>query len=170
MVKLIIFDLDGVLVEAKKIHYETLNRALSSFNDRYIITNEEHLNRYDGLKTSQKLQMLTNEKGLPSELHSDVWNLKQKYTLEELRNLKRNDNLVETIHKLSSDGYKIACCSNSIRKTVLTVLSKLEIIEYFDIILSNEDVKNSKPHPEIYWSAISSMSLLPEETLIVVVS
>ena len=51
MVKLIIFDLDGVLVEAKKIHYETLNRALSSFNDRYIITNEEHLNRYDGLKT-----------------------------------------------------------------------------------------------------------------------
>lgn len=167
MIKLIIFDLDGVLVEAKKIHYETLNKALSSFNNSYIITNEEHLNRYDGLKTSEKLQMLSNEKGLPIELHSDVWNLKQKYTLDELRNLKRNDNLVETIHKLSNDGYKIACCSNSIRKTVLTVLSKLEIIEYFDIILSNEDVKNSKPHPEIYWSAISSLSLLPEETLIV---
>lgn len=167
MIKLIIFDLDGVLVEAKKIHYETLNKALSSFSDDYIITNEEHLNRYDGLKTSQKLQMLTTEKGLPTDLHSEVWELKQKYTLEELRNLKRDDNLVNTISKLSNDGYKIACCSNSIRKTVLTVLSKLEIIEYFDIILSNEDVKNSKPHPEIYWSAISSLSLLPEETLIV---
>lgn len=167
MIKLIIFDLDGVLVEAKKIHYETLNKALSSFSDDYIITNEEHLNRYDGLKTSQKLQMLTAEKGLPIELHDEVWELKQKYTLEELRGLKRNNDLVSTISKLSNEGYKIACCSNSIRKTVLTVLSKLEIIEYFDIILSNEDVKNGKPHPEIYWSAISSLSLLPEETLIV---
>jgi dTDP-glucose pyrophosphorylase/predicted HAD superfamily phosphohydrolase YqeG len=68
---------------------------------------------------------------------------------------------------LVSEGYKIACCSNSIRKTVLTVLSKLGIIEYFDLILSNEDVKNSKPHPEIYWKAISMMGCLPEETLIV---
>jgi dTDP-glucose pyrophosphorylase len=49
----------------------------------------------------------------------------------------------------------------------LTVLSKLSIIEYFDNILSNEDVKNSKPHPEIYWKAISSFGCLPEETLIV---
>ena len=47
------------------------------------------------------------------------------------------------------------------------VLSKLDIIQYFDLILSNEDVKNSKPHPEIYWKAISMMQCLPEETLIV---
>jgi len=167
MIKLIIFDLDGVLVEAKKIHYETLNRALSLFSDSYIITNEEHLNKYDGLKTSKKLQMLSEEKGLPVEIHSDIWNLKQKYTLDELKNIKIDNNLVDTISKLSTDGYRLACCSNSIRRTVLTVLSKLDIIEYFDIILSNEDVKNSKPHPEIYWSTISSLSVLPEETLIV---
>jgi dTDP-glucose pyrophosphorylase len=47
------------------------------------------------------------------------------------------------------------------------VLSKLGIIEHFDLILSNEDVKNSKPHPEIYWKAISMMGYLPEETLII---
>ena len=68
---------------------------------------------------------------------------------------------------LVNDGYKLAVCSNSIRKTVLTVLSKLGIIEFFDLILSNEDVKNSKPHPEIYWKAISMVGCLPEETLII---
>jgi predicted HAD superfamily phosphohydrolase YqeG len=68
---------------------------------------------------------------------------------------------------LVEDGYKLAVCSNSIRKTVLTVLSKLGIIEFMDLIISNEDVKNSKPHPEMYWKAISTMSYLPEETLIV---
>lgn len=167
MIKLIIFDLDGVLVEAKKIHYNTLNKALRLFSKDFEISWEEHLNKYDGLKTNQKLQMLTNEKGLPFEQHEAVWNNKQKYTLEELSSLKNNENLISVISKLSKDGYKIGCCSNSIRKTVLTVLSKLGIIEHFDIILSNEDVKNSKPHPEIYWSAMSNLSLLPEETLII---
>jgi len=167
MIKLIIFDLDGVLVEAKKIHYDALNRALSFFNTNFIISEDEHLNKYDGLKTNQKLQMLTEQKGLPKELHSEVWKLKQNHTIDELKKLKKDEQIMSTISKLSKDGYKIACCSNSIRKTVLTVLSKLEIIEYFDYIISNEDVNNSKPHPEIYWTAMSKLSFLPEETLIV---
>jgi HAD superfamily hydrolase (TIGR01509 family) len=167
MIKFIIFDLDGVIVEAKKIHYDTLNEALSNVDPSYVISWDEHLNKYDGLKTNQKLEMLSNEKGLPLEKHTQVWNDKQNLTLISLKSLIQNDVLLQLISKLSNEGYKIACCSNSIRKTVLTVLSKFNIIEYFDIILSNEDVKNSKPHPEIYWKAISSIGCLPEETLII---
>ena len=163
MIKLVVFDLDGVLVEAKNIHFEALNKAL----DEYAIEWNEHLSTYDGLKTNQKLEMLHKNKGLPKEKFEEVWNNKQKYTLEALANLKKDDILYSTIQNLSLEGYKLAVCSNSIRKTVLTVLSKLGIIEFFDLILSNEDVQNSKPHPEMYWKAISKMSCLPEETLIV---
>ena len=164
MIKLIIFDLDGVLVEAKNLHYEALNKALG---ENYAISWKEHLSKYDGLKTNQKLEMLTKEKGLPTELHSKVWEDKQRYTLEELRALKPNEEFQSIMSTLSESGYKLAVCSNSIRKTVLTVLSKLGIMEFMDLIISNEDVKNSKPHPEMYWKAISMMSCLPEETLIV---
>jgi len=163
MIKLIIFDLDGVLVEAKNIHYEALNKALGE----YAISWNEHLSTYDGLKTSQKLDMLTTEKDLPVEDHKRIWSDKQKFTLEALSNLEIDSNLLSTIARLSSEGYKIACCSNSIRKTVLTVLAKLGLIEFMDLIISNEDVLNSKPHPEMYWQAISKMGCLPEETLIV---
>ena len=162
-IKLIIFDLDGVLVEAKNIHYEALNEALG---DKYTISWNEHLSTYDGLKTVQKLDMLTEQKGLPQNTHRDVWERKQKITLEKLGNLKINSYLVSVFSKLS-ENYKIAVCSNSIRKTVLTVLSKLGLMEYMDLVISNEDVKNSKPHPEMYCKAISMMSCLPEETLIV---
>ncbi len=162
-IKLIIFDLDGVLVEAKKIHYDALNRALGT----YAIDWNEHLSIYDGLKTYQKLDIITERKGLPKELHESVWGLKQKYTLEALKELKPNQTLQSVMSALSEDGYKLAVCSNSIRKTVLTVLAKLGIIEFIDLIISNEDVKNSKPHPEMYWKSISMMSCLPEETLIV---
>jgi len=164
MLKLIIFDLDGVLVEAKTIHYDALNKALG---EKYKIEWSEHLSLYDGLKTNQKLEILTENKGLPVSLYKKIWDLKQKYTIEALSSLKPSTQLIECLNKLTSEGYKIACCSNSIRKTILTVLSKLNIIEYFDLILSNEDVKNSKPHPEIYWKAISIMGCLPEEVLIV---
>ena len=162
--KLIIYDLDGVLVEAKNIHFDALNQALGK---EYEISWSEHLSTYDGLKTNQKLEMLSERKGLPTELHTEIWNGKQKLTLKMLKELKPNETLQSLMNALVEDGYKIAVCSNSIRKTVLTVLSKLGIMEYMDYIISNEDVQNSKPHPEMYWRAISKMGCLPEETLIV---
>ena len=164
MIKLIIFDLDGVLVEAKNIHFDALNEALPT---ECKIEWNEHLSKYDGLKTNQKLEMLTKDKGLPPDTYEHVWELKQKITLEKLQNLQHSNQLIFCMKELISQGYKLACCSNSIRKTVLTVLSKLGIIEYFDLIISNEDVKNSKPHPEMYWKSMSMMGYLPEETLIV---
>ena len=162
MIKLVIFDLDGVLVEAKNIHFEALNEALGS----YAISWDEHLSTYDGLKTEQKLKILSEHKGLPKELHSNIWNEKQKLTVQKLKELQPCKKLQNIMSKLSEE-YKIAVCSNSIRKTCLTVLSKLGIMEYMDLVISNEDVQNSKPHPEMYWKAISKMSCLPEETLII---
>ena len=162
--KLIIFDLDGVLVEAKNIHYDALNEALGK---KYEISWNEHLSTYDGLKTTQKLEMLTERKDLPIEQHEVIWETKQLITLEKLKQLQPNETLIELMSSLVVDGFKIAVCSNSIRKTCLTVLSKLGIMEFMDLVISNEDVKNSKPHPEMYWKAISMMSCLPEETLIV---
>jgi HAD superfamily hydrolase (TIGR01509 family) len=164
VIKLIIFDLDGVLVDAKNIHYLTLNEALGS---KYEISWEEHLNKYDGLKTNEKLKLLTNSKGLPPSLYNEIWLKKQELTINELKKITPNDVLKNTIKELSHQKYKIAVCSNSIRKTILTVLSKLDIIEYFDYIVSNEDVNNSKPHPEMYWKTISYFGVLPEETLII---
>jgi HAD superfamily hydrolase (TIGR01509 family) len=164
MIKLIVFDLDGVLVEAKMIHFDALNEALGS---KYEIDWNDHLSKYDGLKTNQKLEMLTKEKGLPIEEYESVWNKKQELTLLKLNSLEKSPQLTECMSKLVEDGYKLAVCSNSIRRTVLTVLSKLDIIQYFDLVLSNEDVVSSKPHPEIYWKAMSKMKVLPEETLIV---
>ena len=166
-IKLIIFDLDGVLVQAKNMHFDALNEALSEVNPGYKIDWSEHLNKYDGLKTFQKLDLLTKEKGLPSEIHKQVWERKQQLTLGKLSTIEPNEKLIDTLVNLYNDGFKLAVCSNSIRRTCLTVLSKLGLIEYLDLIISNEDVKNGKPHPEMYWKAISMMSCLPEETLII---
>lgn len=169
MIKLIIFDLDGVLVEAKEIHYETLNTAILDVTKQtsMVISWEEHLSIYDGRKTNEKLEMLTRNKGLLASYYKPIWDKKQKLTLQALANLPQDERLQKLFANLKDDGYMLACCSNSIRRSVLTMLSKLGLIEYMDLIISNEDVKNSKPHPEMYWEAMSKMGVLPEETLIV---
>jgi len=167
MTKLIIFDLDGVLVEAKQIHYDTLNQALKEIDEKYVITEAEHLSIYDGLKTTQKLELLTKNKGLHPEFYDGIWYRKQHLTIEAISQLQPDSQKIELFKELRDGGYKLACASNSIRRSVLVMLAKIGIIEYMDLIISNEDVKNSKPHPEMYWKAMSMMGCLPEETLIV---
>lgn len=166
-IKLLIFDLDGVLCSAKEIHYETLNSAIRNVaGGQYIITEQEHLSTYDGLKTNQKLSMLTDRKGLPPSLHKKIWDLKQEYTIKELSYIQPDIRIRDELRKAASMGFKIACCSNSIRKSVFVMLERLGVIHLMDLILSNEDVINSKPHPEIYWKAMSMFGYLPEEVLI----
>jgi len=169
MSKLIIFDLDGVLVEAKEIHFDALNLALSDIGEEFVISWEEHLKTYDGLKTYDKLNLLAKFKGLSIDktIVEKIFQNKQIYTLNALSKLGKNQKFIRLFEQLKANGYIIACCSNSIEKTVKLSLTNLGIINYFDLILSNESVKYSKPHPEIYWKAMSYFGALPESTLIV---
>ena len=98
MIKHIAFDLDGVLLDAKQIHFEALNTALG---EKYAISWAEHLSKYDGLKTNQKLEMLSKEKDLPLSQHKDIWAKKQAFTFNELSNISVETRLVEIFSYLS---------------------------------------------------------------------
>jgi HAD superfamily hydrolase (TIGR01509 family) len=165
-IKAILFDLDGVLVDATEWHYEALNRALGLFG--YHIARYEHLTTYNGLPTRKKLEMLSVEKGLPRGLHSMIAKIKQKYTREEI--LRQCTPVFEKefmIHQLKRDGYKLAVCSNAVRESVERMLLASGLLELFDFLVSNEDVKNPKPHPEMYLLAFERLGVRPPECVIV---
>ncbi len=167
MKKLVLFDLDGVIVDTKEVHYKALNDAISQVDPKYIITEAEHIARYDGLKTLTKLNMLSEEKSLPYTDHNQIYNNKQELTIKHFSQIPTSEKMKNIFKTLREDGYLVGCCTNCIRRTALVALSKVGIIEYLDVIITNDDVKNPKPHPEIYWRAMSMMSCLPEETLII---
>ena len=167
MTKLILFDLDGVIVDTKDIHYKALNDAISLVDPKYIITETEHVSRYDGLKTRTKLNMLSEEKGLPYTDHQKIYDKKQQLTIYHFSQILNNEKMIEIFKFLRKEGYMVGCCTNCIRRTALVALAKVGVIEYLDVIMTNDDVKNAKPHPEIYWNAMSIMGCLPEETLII---
>jgi HAD superfamily hydrolase (TIGR01509 family) len=164
-IKAIIFDMDGVLIEAKDWHFEALNRALGLFGME--ISRYDHLVTYDGLPTKKKLEMLSMERGLPKGLHTFINNMKQLYTMEIVHaKCKPVFYHRYAISRLKNEGYKIAVCSNSIRNTIEVMLDKAKLLDYLDFFLSNQDVKQSKPNPEMYINAIGRLGLSPKECLV----
>ncbi len=167
MKKLIIFDLDGVLIDTKETHYASLNEALSEEDPFYAISKSDHISTYDGLSTKEKLKLISIKKNLNPSRHNFIWNRKQQITDEKLEEIKEDKNLINIFSSLRNEKVIISCCSNSIKRTVYKILARLGIIEYFDYILSNEDVLSPKPHPEMYWKTMSFFKVYPEDTLIV---
>ncbi len=162
----VLFDLDGVLVDATEWHYEALNRALRLFG--FDITRYEHLSGYNGLPTRRKLEMLSVEKGLPPALHTMLNRLKQVYTRDEI--LTRCRPVFEKeymLSRLQAEGYHLVVCSNSIRESLQMMIHQSGLTDYFDFLVSNEDVHKPKPDPEIYRTAIARLEIDPSEALIV---
>jgi len=167
MIKLIIFDLDGVLVNARELHYNALNRALESIDEKYVIEREEHLSTYDGLSTKKKLNLLTKNKDLPKELYNKIWELKQQMTLKIIDGFSVDDRIRGILRSFKSEGYSIACATNSIRETAKLQLIRKGFFEYIDFMYSNQDVKNPKPNSEMYLRCMIKAEVNPNETLIV---
>lgn len=165
--RLCIFDLDGVLLDSRELHYYALNEALKKVDERFIITREEHLSKYDGLNTTKKLKMLTEDKGLPVNCYDQVWQDKQTATFDLIRKFPRDDKLISYFKRLKEQNIKIAVASNSIRETVKLSLISIGVIEYVDVYVSNEDVSRTKPFPEMYWQAMTKLNCLPKNTVIV---
>jgi HAD superfamily hydrolase (TIGR01509 family) len=161
-----IFDLDGVLIDSKEIHFDALNLALSEINSSYIISKEEQAATYEGLSTKAKLDILSYSKGLPKEFHNVIWEKKQIYSSEMFRVFERDEELIKLFKLIKSFNIKIGVASNAIRETVLGSLKSLGIYEFVDYALSNEDVSNPKPNPEIYKLMISLLGSSPEKTVI----
>ncbi len=164
-IEAVVFDMDGVLIEAKDWHFEALNRALALFG--YTISRYDHLVTFDGLPTRNKLEMLSKERGLPLSLHSFINKLKQKYTMEIVHaKCKPMFSHEYALSTLKSQGMKLAVASNSVRNSVETMMVKSNLSPYLDLLLSNEDVSAPKPDPEMYRKAITGLGVSPENTLV----
>lgn len=172
MIRAIIFDLDGVLIDStKRLHFTALNLALSEISKKYVITKEEQHATFEALSTRQKLSILSNLKGLPVHLHKSIESRKQDITKKLLlKNIPYSSyatrSWLERLKK--TNNIKLALCTNTIPESTLIILKKLRIDDgVFDVILTNADVQHPKPNPEIYIKAQNLLGVDPIETLIV---
>jgi len=166
-IKHIVFDLDGVLMDSRDLHYYALNDALRTISDSYVITRDEHLSSYDGKSTKTKLSLLTEHKQLPESEYDKVWQLKQTFTRQRLQSIEESLELQRLFKSLKDNNLKISIASNAIRETVLTSLERVGVLKYCDYVLTNEDVFLPKPNAEMYMRCMIHTKTNPDETVIV---
>jgi HAD superfamily hydrolase (TIGR01509 family) len=167
MIKLIVFDLDGVLVDARDLHYEAMNMALGDIAPDCVISRKEHLSTYDGLPTSKKLKLLTENKGLSPDLYNSIWEAKQSKTVRLINSMTTDHCMAQVLASLKEAGYKVYVGSNSVKHTIKMMLLRRGLIEFIDEIFSNQDVNNPKPNPEIYLRCMVHAGVSPKETLVI---
>ncbi len=162
----IVFDMDGVLIDARDWHYQALNDALAIFDAQ--IGREEHNERFNGLPTKVKLRMLTSEGRLPEHLHSVVEAIKQERTLREAASFcfPRVEHLL-MMSWLRRMDIRVGVATNSIRRTSTTMLTFAGLLDSLDVLVTNEDVGRAKPAPDIYLLAASQLGLAPRDIVVV---
>lgn len=166
MLKAVLFDADGVLVDACELHYAAFNHALSEFG--FEISHADHLRTYNGLPTSVKLNKLSQERGLPENLHPIIHEKKQQLTMELIEEILNPDiTKVALLKEILAQGLLIGVCSNSLHRTLERMLRTVGLIDYVNILVGNDDVKHAKPAPDIYFEGALQLGISIRDCVIV---
>jgi len=164
--KAILFDMDGVLVDAREWHFQALNEALIPFG--YAITEADHLNRFNGLSTRSKLRILTEEFDFPVSLHNVVEVVKQERTLRIASQLCfPNVQHQILLSRLTQKKIPLGVVTNSIKKSAVSLLSYAQLLDFLDVLITNQDVEKQKPDPECYILACKKLNVNPHETIVI---
>ncbi len=167
MIELVIFDLDGVLVDACEWHRIALNEALKEVGG-YEIPLEDHYEIFNGIPTKEKLDILVKQNIIKERDRKTIYEKKQSKTTETINQYcKINKEKIEMIMSLKEKGVRVACYTNSIRETATLMLEKTGVLHLFDLFLSSQDVEVPKPSPMGYVQIMKHFGVKEENTLII---
>ncbi len=166
MIKAIIYDLDDLMVNSYPLHIEASDKVFQKYGvDQKKIP--KHIRAsFIGMRVSDVLKKLVDYFRLDVNLE----NLRERRSAIFLdlvrKRLKVMPGLFESLKLFKTGGFKIALASSGSKKYITLVLEKFKIADYFDVVVTGDDVKNGKPDPETYSVTCQKLNLKPKETLV----
>lgn len=163
--KTIIFDMDGVIVDSEYTYLESKTKII---NDEGFDKPISYQYQFMGTTYEFMWQTMKDELGLPNEI--DFYISKMNSLREEM--IEKNGVLgikhaVEVIKELNNQGYELAVASSSPKKEIIRNLTELGVIEYFDHLVSGEEVENSKPNPDVFLRAAELLNKPPDNCVVI---
>jgi len=163
--KAVIYDMDGVIIDSEPLWREA---EILTFGKVGFTFTEDMCRETMGMRLFEVVEYWYNKtpwegmtiKEVEKELLKTVTSLITKRGVA-LKGVK------ESLDFFKSKNYKIALASSSAMKLIITVINKLELVDYFDVINSAENLPYGKPHPEIFIKTAKELSELPVNCLVI---
>jgi HAD superfamily hydrolase (TIGR01549 family) len=152
----ILFDLDGVIVNSENVWLMSLNEALKYYKQKEINSNIFN-KKFWGNDVNNTLELL----GLPKKA-LDIVN---KAYLKNIDSVEIFPDVVKTLKCLSH--FNKGVITNTPKKIALSLLNKFDILKYFNIVVTSDDVKYGKPNPEIIIKACKLLNVQTNEVIII---
>lgn len=165
MIRAVIFDMDGVIVDSEPLHFKA-EKMMMEYYGKGI--SDEELNNYVGVANPEMWAELRKKYRLAAALEEILEKqLSFKKDLFRRSELKPTEGVNELLQKLRSGGIGIALASSSPRELIELLLDKLGIKDSFDVVVSGEEVKHSKPAPDIFLEAAGRLGIEPASCLVI---
>ncbi len=166
MLKAVIFDMDGVIVDSEPLHHKAYQRM---FKDVNINVSDALYQSYTGQATlpiCQHLQKTFNLSESPEELVA-IKRKHFKYLFDNDDSFKLIDGVLELIKDYHNNGLKLVLASSASMPNINRIFTRFKLDQYFVAKLSGADLKASKPHPEIFINAAKASGFEREECIVI---
>jgi HAD superfamily hydrolase (TIGR01509 family) len=165
MIKAVIFDLDGVLIDSEPLHFKSDNLLLRELG---IHAPENYFDRFVGLTDSTMWEAIKIDYHI-TKCTDELLKMQLPIKLNLLQggDYKIIPGIVELLEQIKAMHMPIAVASSSSKQFIEAVIEQYGLIQYFKIIVSGEDVERSKPEPDIFLRAAELLNAKPSECLVV---
>lgn len=161
--KLAIFDLDGTLFDTKDVNYNAYQNAIRMAKIDVKIDYDDFCKLYNGKNYREFLPKIIPN--ISEEQLKKIHNFKKNIYQEHLDKAKKNDLLFSMIEEIKEKFY-ISIVTNASKKNVKDILEKFSVKNLFDLLITQEDVKNPKPSAEGFLKAMNYFNISKENTII----
>jgi putative hydrolase of the HAD superfamily len=156
----VIFDFDGVLCNSDTVHKDAFMLSLKSSGYSWCNSKEQTYERIKNEKTSFKLKTFVELQLIRLEDVEKLNSIKQDLTQNLITSLSMDKRVVQAIQSLKRRFLKTGIASNASKQSIISYLKANSTLELFDVIVSSDDVsKKTKPLPDVYTKALSSLNL-----------
>ncbi|SFC99911.1 HAD family hydrolase [Clostridium uliginosum] len=164
--KAVIFDMDGVLADTEPIYFQIERDLFSHF--KVTISKEEH-ESFVGTSLENMWDKIIKDHSL-KECRDKIIDYNKNYVtkyIENLLELSPTKNVKEFLKDLKEKDIKIGLASSSSKNLINIILNRLDIKDFFEVIVSGEDVKQSKPNPDIFLKTAELLNVAPNECVVI---
>jgi len=166
MIQTVIFDMDGVIIDSEPVYFEINKQMFEELN--IAVSFEEHCS-YVGTSSQNMWNAIITKHGVaeqPAELMRKEYSLYLEH-LANAKDLQPIDGVVELIHELYKDNFKLVLASSSQMASIDIVLNKFKLDELFIAKVSGSELAHSKPHPEIFLRSARLIKSDPSECIVI---